>query len=282
MDAAERANAGSGSHMTRRGFVRNDVDISYLDAAGPTDPRWAADAIMLVHGWACGSTDWAESVERLARGIRVLAPDLRGHGDSSDAEDYSLTAMADDILALAEHLSIDRLVLIGHSAGAEIAAEAALRAPGLVVALAGSDPAFGTDPADRERLVSVANELDSADDGSAVAAAFARVPEPAGLVAAHRALALASRPRVSAAMFRSFNLGADSWHFAPDTERRLAPRTWPMWVAMRNETRACFPRGLARSDDRVIVLEGGHWPHQEHHKEFFDDLEGWLDAVASR
>jgi pimeloyl-ACP methyl ester carboxylesterase len=58
-------------------------------------------------------------------GRRVVALDLRGHGDSSklyDPAEYSIEIMADDVIALMDHLSFERADMMGYSMGGRITA----------------------------------------------------------------------------------------------------------------------------------------------------------------
>jgi len=99
-----------------------DVDIAYLDEG-------AGDPIVLVHGFASSkSTNWVYPgwVSELKRaGYRVIALDNRGHGDSTklyDPEDYHISAMATDVLALMDQLKIARADFMGYSMGSRISA----------------------------------------------------------------------------------------------------------------------------------------------------------------
>ncbi len=99
-----------------------DVDIAYLDEG-------AGDPIVLVHGFASSkSTNWVYPgwVSELKRaGYRVIALDNRGHGDSTklyDPEDYHISAMASDVLALMDQLKIARADFMGYSMGSRISA----------------------------------------------------------------------------------------------------------------------------------------------------------------
>lgn len=75
----------------------------------------ARDAL-LIHGFNCDSGDWWEVAPALERrGYRVNAIDLRGHGRSARADDYSLQRYADDLL---ETITCRPAVAIGHSLGA--------------------------------------------------------------------------------------------------------------------------------------------------------------------
>jgi pimeloyl-ACP methyl ester carboxylesterase len=79
--------------------------------------------LILIHGYLSSATAMARDglAERIAeRGYRVILPDLRGHGDSAkphDAAAYPPDALADDGLALIEHLGLTDYDLGGYSLG---------------------------------------------------------------------------------------------------------------------------------------------------------------------
>ena len=81
--------------------------------------------LLLVHGFCGAKEDFAEAVPALAqRGWHVVAPDLRGHGES-DAPPrphaYGLEIFAADVVALADALGWPRFSLLGHSMGGMVA-----------------------------------------------------------------------------------------------------------------------------------------------------------------
>ena len=80
-------------------------------------------AVLFVHGYPLDHTIWQHSVEALD-GYRRVAPDLRGMGQS-DAPDlgYSMSIYAGDLAALLDALSVDEVVICGHSMGGYIAFE---------------------------------------------------------------------------------------------------------------------------------------------------------------
>lgn len=102
----------------------------------------AAPAIVLVHGAHNDHSVWTALAQGLgARGQRVLAPDLPGHGRSAGPALNSVEAMADWLLALLDAAGIgDRsdggAILAGHSMGSLVALEAAARAPRRVAGIA--------------------------------------------------------------------------------------------------------------------------------------------------
>jgi pimeloyl-ACP methyl ester carboxylesterase len=75
----------------------------------------------------------------LSASRRLLILDLRGTGQSAapaDPASYRCDRLVDDVAALRDHLGFDRMDLLGHSAGANIAVRYAARHPGLVSKLA--------------------------------------------------------------------------------------------------------------------------------------------------
>jgi esterase len=86
----------------------------YLDWGGSGRP-----ALVFLHGAGLTAHTWDITCLELRERYQCLAPDLRGHGDTSwDPDgDYSFDAMGGDIAALIATFQLDRPVLIGHSMG---------------------------------------------------------------------------------------------------------------------------------------------------------------------
>jgi len=78
---------------------------------------------MLIHGVACtAELNWGKVFAPLARHFRVVAADLRGHGDGIRAGSrFRLEDCADDIAALAGVLGIGRFAAVGYSMGGMVA-----------------------------------------------------------------------------------------------------------------------------------------------------------------
>jgi len=90
--------------------------------------------IVLIHGsTVTGQADWAHIAPLLARRYRVIVPDCRGHGQSSNPHmTYSFKEMAADTAALIRALGYERAHLIGHSNGGNVVLVALLEHPEVV------------------------------------------------------------------------------------------------------------------------------------------------------
>ena len=99
--------------------VRHRVTV-----AGPAGAPW----LVLVHSLACDSGMWAPQVAAFAGAHRVLAYDVRGHGESDAPPDgYSMDDLAADLDAILEDCRIDACDLVGLSMGGMIGQAFALR-----------------------------------------------------------------------------------------------------------------------------------------------------------
>jgi epoxide hydrolase 4 len=89
--------------------------------------------VLLLHGFPQTSYMWERVMPPLAaRGFRVVAPDLRGIGESSRPRrirDYRLEVLGDDVAALIQALGEERAHVIGHDWGGVVAWEAAFSHP---------------------------------------------------------------------------------------------------------------------------------------------------------
>jgi len=102
----------------------NGVKLHYLrEGSGP--------AVILLHGYAETSHMWLPLIAQLAQNHTVIAPDLRGAGDSEKPQGgYTKKAMAQDIHALAQALHIDHAKVVGHDIGLMVAYAYAAQYPG--------------------------------------------------------------------------------------------------------------------------------------------------------
>jgi pimeloyl-ACP methyl ester carboxylesterase/RimJ/RimL family protein N-acetyltransferase len=112
-------------------LTRDGVTLAHADA-GSGEP-----AVVLVHGIACHRGFMAPQARFLRARHRVVAVDLRGHGDSDAPQQrYTIEGLADDVGWVCEQLGIEHAVVVGHSLGGLVALELAATRPDLARAAA--------------------------------------------------------------------------------------------------------------------------------------------------
>lgn len=103
--------------------------------------------VVLIHGVGLRRQIWAPQIGALARDFTVVAYDTLGHGASANPrEDVPLADYADQLCTLLDHLGMARAAVVGHSMGALIALEFALRRPDRVRGVAALNAVFCRTP----------------------------------------------------------------------------------------------------------------------------------------
>ena len=109
------------SNIAQRHFChRDEVKISYLEWT--TEDRANLEPLLLLHGLADSAAVWSSLGAYLGSKYYVVAPDLRGHGESSKPDGYSSTEIIADLEALMAHLGWKQAHILGHSWGGKVAA----------------------------------------------------------------------------------------------------------------------------------------------------------------
>lgn len=122
--------------------------------------EWGAGTpVVAIHGITASHLAWA-GVARHLPDVRLIAPDLRGRGASSDlAGPLGMLQHADDIVSVLDDLGLDRVPLVGHSMGAFVALVTAHRHPDRVTSLLLVDGGLPLDLPDGYSLESVGELL---------------------------------------------------------------------------------------------------------------------------
>jgi N-formylmaleamate deformylase len=105
----------------------------------------ATDALVLIHGITSSSLSWVRvAPSLLALRPRVIAVDLKGHGDSEHSSTgYRIADQADEVAHLCRTLGLRRVAVIGHSWGGGIALQLAARGSAPIDRLVLEDPGVG-------------------------------------------------------------------------------------------------------------------------------------------
>jgi pimeloyl-ACP methyl ester carboxylesterase len=245
-------------------------------------------AVVLIHGWALSLREWDEQIAALAPHYRVVAFDRRGYGRSTGFADPS--ADPGDIRALLDTLGIRTAVLVGHSAGADVAIRFAAAMPERVEAVVlygGGEPdSFPVPP--------------PPGPGFAMARQFARQHGVDSLMrfveslpqfqpSPRRPAAIAARLDSMIAAYAGTDLledHAESGAFP--RPRSDAMRRWPLPVLFISGERE-GPRWLEVSDSlahwmpnarRVLIPGGGHGVHFDEPAQFSAALLAFMSEVG--
>lgn len=251
-------------------FTSDGLSLAY-DDFGAHDGR---EAIVLVHGFSANRYEnwkrmgWYDALS--AKGLRGLAFDHRGHGESAkphEAERYAREAMAGDIFALMDHAGIERAHILGFSMGAHVALAAALLDAGRVdhLVLAGVGSRIFEPSRDPEAMAQ-AMEASSPDD---IADPMLRSFRHFADEQKEDRLALAACSRGSRTSFTPDDL--------------MAIRRPTVVISGQRDQLAGSPQGLADAipGAKAVTVPGcDHFSligHGLFKASVFDFLEGWLD-----
>ena len=111
-------------------------------------------SLVFVHGWSCDARYWRAQLPHFSKNHRVVVLDLAGHGHSgSTRSQYTMKSFGEDVQAVTEATDSRRIILIGHSMGGSVIAEAARLIPNRVIGLIGIDTLENIEyPMTREEL----------------------------------------------------------------------------------------------------------------------------------
>lgn len=261
-----------------------DVQLSVAEAGTGQRP------LLLVHGFTGAKEDFTPWLEPLAEADwHAVAPDLRGHGASSQPtaeSDYSFQLMAADLLGLADALGWDRYVLLGHSMGgmvAQVMACAAARLDALILMDTAHGPLRNLDPELVQAAVSIVR-----DQGMDVLAGILAERQGPLTTPAHQRLITgqagyaefcdrklrATSAAMYAAMAPAFMTAADRLD-----DLRALPATLPVLVIAGEQDKPFLPPSR-RMAERVgqgtlaVIPDACDSPQ-------FENTDGWWQALAS-
>jgi len=248
--------------------------------------------LLLVHGFGGAKEDFADHIDALAAGHRVVSFDHRGHGESdkpSDPSAYSLDRMAADVLTVADGLGFHTFRLLGHSMGGMVTRRVVLAQPTRLDALVLMDTSPGPlrdlDP----ELAELAAEI-MLEEGKEV---LRPLLDEAGTLEspAHLRL-LAERPEMVEYEERNWQrLSPVMWAtmlreivHQPDQLELLAGVRTPTLVIVGEQDKPFFDvsRDMAAvvpGAELVVVRDAGHSPQLENPGPWLDALERFLARV---
>ena len=110
--------------------------------------------LVFVHGWSCDARYWRAQLSYFSKNHRVVVLDLAGHGHSGTTRSqYTMRLFGADVRAVTAATGSHSVILIGHSMGGTVIAEAARLMPNRVIGLIGIDTLENIEyPMTREEL----------------------------------------------------------------------------------------------------------------------------------
>jgi len=133
----------------RKIYLKNDVVVSYELSPQIADKTTKSDqhnqtAVLLLHGLASNMTRWTEFVANstITEHIDILRMDLRGHGHSMTQTRITMSDWCHDIIQILSAENYSKVIIIGHSLGAQIAMQFAYNYPENTQAIVLIDPVF--------------------------------------------------------------------------------------------------------------------------------------------
>lgn len=248
------------------------------------DEAGAGAPTLLLHGFPHDRSLWSPQLAAPPAGVRLIAPDLPGFGESAAVDVPSLDAWADWSMALCDSLAIDRVVVAGLSMGGYLAFSIWRRHPERVRALILADTRAGADDAEGKAKRVAMRELALTEGAGAIADKMI-----AGMVGK---TTRETRPQVVAycdAMMRGAHVDAiadalDAMRTRVDSTATLATITVPTLILCGAED-ALTPMKESEAMHRAIadsqlavIPSAGHVSNLEHPAAFNALLAGFLTA----
>ena len=253
-------------------LVADNVELFYSDhGQGPP--------VLMLHGWTCDGADWSWLASDLAVDHRVVVVDLRGHGRSTRTVDpYGAQVLANDMVRVLQHLSIERVVVVGHSMGTTVASALAVEYPDTVSALVLIDPKYGI-PDERAEPLTSAMMQDPLETARDIFSRFYVAESPLWQRFWHERRLQGMPPSDLARTFLAM-WGPDSLGRRSVAQSYLERRKCPVLVVYSglSAEAAEWEQSLAHGPyDQVVVWTGaGHFLHQERPAEFARLIRDWL------
>lgn len=130
----------------------NGIEI-YYETVGEGEP------LLLLHGWSGTGHDYDPFVEEFSRHYRLILPDMRGHGRSTNpGNTVTFSQLASDVFALLDHLGLDRVRAIGASMGGITLYHMATREPSRIERMIAIGAGSHFPPACKESMLGTTEE----------------------------------------------------------------------------------------------------------------------------
>ncbi len=289
-----------GSGPTSHSFFSQRLRLHYVDYGGAGNPL-----LVLVHGGRDHCRNWDFVAAELIDRYHVIAPDLRGHGDSAwvTGSQYGMADYVLDLAQLLEHVGEAPVTLVGHSLGGGIVLQYAGIYPDAVVKVAAIE---GLGPP-AELIADRPIEERMSDWISTMKSLAVRKPHHYESLEQAEARMRDANPHLSREMAAHLTLngtmrledGSYAWKF-DNYVRAWPPQRYDLEGLHRLWSRIDCPALLVRGKESwaanpeeggqaaffsdytyAEIGDAGHWVHHDRLEEFMKHLHAFLDDSAA-
>jgi 3-oxoadipate enol-lactonase len=246
--------------------------------------------VVLLHAFPLSAEMWQPQLDAIPHGWRLIAPDLRGLGESAGPPARSVDDHAEDVLALLRHLSLERAVIGGLSLGGYITfavyRHAAQRFRALVLADTRAEPDTPEARLGREQMQAAVHEK------GATAAADGMLPKLLRPRALTDAASAPERDHLRNLMLRNTPAGIidalETLKTRPDSRPTLPLITAPTLIIVGEEDQATPPAMSetmrehlqAAPVTKIIIPDAGHMSNLEQPQAFNNALWSFLATLV--
>ena len=283
---------------TSQSFVSQRLRLHYVDWGTPTAPP-----LILLHGGRDHCRNWDWVAERLRDRYHVIAPDLRGHGDSaySPSGDYSMSSFVYDLAQLIHQQKLAPVRIVAHSLGGAITLRYAGAFPETVEKIVaieglGPSPAMLAERAQRTPMERIRTWVaETRKLAGRTPRRYASIEEAFGRMQAENSHLTPEQARYLTVHGVSQNEdGTYSWKFdnyirsfsptdftPAEIQQLWASITCPVLLVNGAESWASNPEKDGRmahfQNARLIEYErAGHWVHHDRLDDFLADVRAFL------
>lgn len=259
----------------------NDIAVNYND-----DGEDQAPVIIFIHGFPFNKSMWDKQLKALKENYRVIAYDVRGHGDSDcGTGDFSIELFVDDLLSFMNALKIDKAMLCGFSMGGYIALSAIEKHPDRFDALILSDTTCLADtPEAKEKRLKTIESIKKKGVSKFADESIKNLFAPESLSTKEREIAHV-REMILNTTQESLYKTLRAFYERKETCSKLQDINVPVLILVGKEDKITLPEAAQMMHEKIedslfsIIEHAGHLSNIENPLEFNKQIEEFFSTV---
>jgi 3-oxoadipate enol-lactonase len=259
----------------------NNITVSYNDE-GPEK----APVIIFIHGFPLNKSMWNSQVEAVKDNYRVIAYDIRGHGNSElGAIDFSIDLFVQDLLLFMDALKIEKSILCGLSMGGYIALNAIENYPERFSALILSDTNCTADTSEGKENRMIA--IESIKENGVEKLADGLIPKLFATESLEKNSKEISfvRKMIEKTEIQSLNKSLHALAERKETCSKLTEIKVPVLILVGKEDKITPPEAAETMHEKIknsslyIISLAGHLSNMENSDEFNSQVKKFIDSI---